>query len=50
MTCPVCKGRGEVALLVKQGAAYEKRVMVCPECEGSGERDAEPAEDERERL
>ncbi len=35
MTCPVCKGSGEVALMVRCGAAYEKRVTVCPECEGS---------------
>lgn len=42
MTCPVCKGRGEVTLMVKCGAEYQKRVIVCPECEGTGERDAEP--------
>lgn len=38
MTCPVCKGRGEVAMMVRCGAEYQKRAMTCPECEGSGER------------
>ncbi len=36
MTCPVCKGRGEVALMLRCGAEYQKRVTVCPECESSG--------------